>query len=924
MGDEMMTTKNNDPARPDRKPDLTGLVRTVRPTLIAAVGGTGVSAAKVAKSRIGELLGPDHHFIAFRAFDTSFQNADEPRLIDNSEYIYLGGFNAQSVIGDILAGHAFPHWAEWLPPRLNFQQVAFGAGGIRPIGRLCYFYRRERVEAAVQEALTTTTDSHLALQYNQRTDVQVNLESGIDIHLVGSICGGTGSGMFLDMAYDLRRWAEAHTDREVTVTGHLVLPEAFRRKPVVLKALEANAYAAMQELDRYMNSSIEDPWTVEYTQGRVERSLRAPFDHCYLLSGLQQGATTDVESLTSVIGETITLLTLSQVGQKVNEGVINMAGQRKSTRDEKNHACCYSSYGVLGLEIPEELLGEALGAQLAQDAHERLGKRWQESEAEQASEVERIQTVLGLYEDRLDAFVPQAQPKLKATFRYIEDQQVEVAKQSLQSALQDSSHQFNAELKQLTETRLWTAAMLRSYATEQAQRMVPHSGGLDHYIKHLERTVGELRSFHQVLLERVRSAEREMAKAEASAKRLETGSLADRDWKLIQSEDLAAWHAFLKARAQVEIGRDQAAQIQALIDLGEREFLGLWRRIRSIFNDLRFPPPRTEEAYYRDKRALTSICPLDWFVTKLEERRTGLLDEVLATLAQDASQWAEFESGELSQQFYELCAERIRAYFRSQSGMTCDDLLAECFDYPSDTYKSKVAVFLARANPNWEMHESYSMRHNLLEISGIGIKSESKLFQYLLESNHRMTTVDEQRPDYIPILVTAHGLSLNGLKRLAAYRQALEDSVFQEQRYDFHFYNDRRRMTDLEFLDEGPGEHQRDFYLFSMAEAIDLIKSDRGYELKGRGQLGRNRSEAHMGLLKRPEDRHWVEEQVQAAEGASGDWNSEIRRQIAALEQALEHNLENKSERGLSHYVYQVHREIRALLLELQDEDWGP
>src|SRR6185295_13417039 len=202
--------------------------------------------------------------------------------------------------------------------------------------------------------------------------VRVNLEAGIDIPLIGSVCGGTGSGIFLDLAFDMRRWAEQHTNRTVTVSGHLVLPEAFRGKPVVMKALEANAYTALQELDRFMNATSDDPWVAEYVQHRPETSRRAPFDHCYLLSGLQQGGTTDVETLSAVMGEAITLLTLSQVGQRISEGVINMAGQRKSTRDELGRVCCYSSYGVLGVELPEELLGESLGPDLARELHQRL------------------------------------------------------------------------------------------------------------------------------------------------------------------------------------------------------------------------------------------------------------------------------------------------------------------------------------------------------------------------------------------------------------------------------------------------------------------------------------------------------------------------------------------------------------------------
>ncbi|MEX2261868.1 MAG: tubulin-like doman-containing protein [Bryobacteraceae bacterium] len=127
----------------------------MKPTLIAAVGGTGASAAKQAKLRFDQFVGPRRHYAAIRAFDTDYQDDRTPRLVAHAEHVYLGGFNAQSVIQDVIAGREeFRHYAKWLPPWLSFQQVAVGAGGIRPIGRLCYFYQRERIKGAVTEALT--------------------------------------------------------------------------------------------------------------------------------------------------------------------------------------------------------------------------------------------------------------------------------------------------------------------------------------------------------------------------------------------------------------------------------------------------------------------------------------------------------------------------------------------------------------------------------------------------------------------------------------------------------------------------------------------------------------------------------------------------------------------------------------------------
>ena len=70
-----------------READWTGMSRVVRPTLVIAIGGTGTAAAKAAPARIEHFVGPRHHYVAFRAFDTAFQDNREPRLVDNSEYV---------------------------------------------------------------------------------------------------------------------------------------------------------------------------------------------------------------------------------------------------------------------------------------------------------------------------------------------------------------------------------------------------------------------------------------------------------------------------------------------------------------------------------------------------------------------------------------------------------------------------------------------------------------------------------------------------------------------------------------------------------------------------------------------------------------------------------------------------------------------
>lgn len=923
------------PSAPRLHDPWRGMARVVRPTLIAAIGGTGTAAAKAARSRIDHFIGPKHPFVAFRAFDTAYQDPREPRFVDNAEYVYLGGFNAQAVIGDIVAGKAFAHWKKWLPPRLNFQQVAFGAGGIRPIGRLCYFYRRERVQTAVHEALTSITDADQALRFHQQTGIRVNLEAGIDIHVVCSVCGGTGAGMFLDMAFDLRKWAEEHTDREVTVTGHVVLPEAFRRKPVVLKALEANAYTALQELDRFMNAAADDPWTVEHIQGREEKSWRAPFDHCYLMSGLQQGGTTEVDSLTAVIGEAIFISALSQVGQRVSEGVINMAGQRKSTRDEKGRLCCYGSYGVLGLEIPEGLLGEALGPRLAKEAHERLAKPVAEEPEAADQEVQRFREVLQLDLNRVEKLVPApsydaaAVDAVKESYR----ESTGVPQNQFQLELRKGREKLLRELEAARERELWNVADLRRYLLGRLQTTVLEDGGLDRALKLLARVAEALRSFRADLRREAQKAETEAQPQRTVAEDLERSPQTARAMKdlLPLAEQWIGYHT---ASARAEVLSSHALKLERLITLIDAELLPRWRDIQTMFGALRLEQPRDEDAYYRLHRARASVCPLSYFIKLLEPHLPGLLKGVIEDLVQASAEWTKLTPKELNERFYALCTEAVTRHFRGEAGFSCDRLLADYFEHPSSKYQTEVEVLLSRARANWELHESYALRNNLLEIAAIGARADSTFHRTLQLGSHQISAVDDEREDYLPLFRTEHGLSLLGLKRLGAYRESLLDSILHEQRYDLHFFSDQRWITRLEFADEDEAE-QRRLYTFSAAEMLSLLerKAGTGYWLNVNGscrELGRYRRQAFMRWSGDAELRLLLEGEVAKRSSEVTEWRSRLAEQVTRLRERLAKVDQPHLETGellpaqfLSLDIYQINSEIRALLAELKVEDVG-
>ncbi len=87
---------------------------------------------------------------------------------------------------------------EWLPDYVieNARAIDKGTGGVRAVGRLCFFLNYAAIQRAITGAeISTQGESpHLMQEFGLIQD------GGLDIFIVGSLYGGTGSGTFLDIA----------------------------------------------------------------------------------------------------------------------------------------------------------------------------------------------------------------------------------------------------------------------------------------------------------------------------------------------------------------------------------------------------------------------------------------------------------------------------------------------------------------------------------------------------------------------------------------------------------------------------------------------------------------------------------------------------------------------------------------------------
>jgi len=195
----------------------------------------------------------------------------------------------------------YPAYQPWYDFGLEkFGVPRDGCGQTRPWGRLAFFQHYDKIRSVVSRALGPAGLLSVETR-NDARDAGVDLPAAapIQVFVVFSVAGGTGSGMFLDMAFLLRD-LEAEIGRAIKTEAIVLLPGAFSRSPEA--KIFANAYAALLELEHYSlqrDVGVDSGprgfpiyWPGAYDPQRGPRRLEPPaFGATWLISERSRGAT---------------------------------------------------------------------------------------------------------------------------------------------------------------------------------------------------------------------------------------------------------------------------------------------------------------------------------------------------------------------------------------------------------------------------------------------------------------------------------------------------------------------------------------------------------------------------------------------------------------------------------------------------------
>ena len=261
------------------------------PVLVIGLGGTGTDALlrlkyqinrrfKLPDNQITKQKKPKPDNIEFLALETNEHDKKRYKgisLDQHTEMVLL----SNAGIGSILNNRStLPDYIkQWLSPGLTITDGTKGASGNRQAGRLLLF-----------EKINTTID---AID-NKIRALRANQENKLLVFILSGLSGGTGGGMFLDIAYIIRGLMEREYGSKgvdkVEIGGYLFTPDvnlAGNNLNIHTEEyIQRNGYAALKELDYWMNLEERrgERFRQKYgTRLEVNSSL-APFNLCHLIS----------------------------------------------------------------------------------------------------------------------------------------------------------------------------------------------------------------------------------------------------------------------------------------------------------------------------------------------------------------------------------------------------------------------------------------------------------------------------------------------------------------------------------------------------------------------------------------------------------------------------------------------------------------
>ena len=240
-------------------------------TILIGLGGTGMQTLDYVKGVISRRLDPSwKQYIAFIGIDSDSNEFGNMKHLRAPEDTFicttLPGADKR------LREKAWPSaWHRFVDPNTVRSVPSLqsnGANRTRYVGKIKSHDKQSGgsgVDEQIVSALTAVMGNRLAPLAST-----AGATRNYEVYVIGSTCGGTCSGTFLEMPALIRRGLNTNN---VHINAILYLPDTLTNLDPENKAvLEANGYASLKELDYFMGLNMRDG----YAEGFAYNDASAP------------------------------------------------------------------------------------------------------------------------------------------------------------------------------------------------------------------------------------------------------------------------------------------------------------------------------------------------------------------------------------------------------------------------------------------------------------------------------------------------------------------------------------------------------------------------------------------------------------------------------------------------------------------------
>lgn len=373
-------------------------------SVILGLGGTGADAVIKLKQEVHKQLRPDDadaviprydavRYLIIDADDSQIpQSASVSDIDKNTEFFALSNSSIKSTFEakEILKTRPELYWLDY--ENISIDEASKGAGGIRQVGRFLLVDKGEalyaKMKSVIEGALTAAKTGEL------------------DIHICAGLSGGTGSGIFLDVCYLVRRILKQIGKQDARVSGYFFLPDVnlsvpvIQENPLISAYIKVNGYASLQELDYCMNfGKNKDSFRMNYGFAAVDSAMN-PVDLCYLISTtdasgnrVQNGYPYAMGVVTDYI---ISFLAKETSGFTLQSHIANLNSIKEGIHVQHGANVDYHILGASVAEMPLSEIATYLGCMLFENYKEMYQKVPAEKERDEFLVKMRLQ-----YEDIL-------------------------------------------------------------------------------------------------------------------------------------------------------------------------------------------------------------------------------------------------------------------------------------------------------------------------------------------------------------------------------------------------------------------------------------------------------------------------------------------------------------------------------------------